>query len=212
MVVTAIIHVNRMPDWLVMNVGKYTGGGNTTTCWICNRVCSMGLISVASVCVVIAFPMLNYFQHLCHICCFIHLYSGLLSLSVKGAFVSSLQGILKYLHVQKIRDFHLQLYESIRLMEVWYIHNCLFLLYVNQDMKYSSHFQRIAEAYKEIRNEWGQCNITGSPKIFSSAWLILRCKGVLLITTETRKQGFAICISFIAYCYLCFNLVSWAEG
>ena len=62
-------------------------GGGTTTCWICNGDCSMGLLSVVSVCVMIAFPMLNYFQHLCHICCLVCLYSGLLSLSVKGAFI-----------------------------------------------------------------------------------------------------------------------------
>ena len=64
-----------------MNIGKYTGGGST-------GVCSMGLLSMASVCVVKAFTMLNYFQHLCHTCCFIHLYSGLLPLSVKGTSVS----------------------------------------------------------------------------------------------------------------------------
>lgn len=167
MVVTANIQVNRLFDWLIVNIGKYTGGGSTTTCWICNGVCSVGLLSVASVCVMIALPMLNYFQRLCHICCLIHVYSGLLSLSVKGTFVSSLQGILKYLHVQKILHVYLQLYESIRLMKVWYIHKYLFLQYAKQDMKYSSHFQRIAEAYREIRTEWRQCNITGSPKIFN---------------------------------------------
>jgi len=52
-------------------------------------------------------------------------------------------------------------------MKVWYIHKYLFLQYTNQDTKYSSHFQRIAEAYREIRNEWGHCNITASPKIFN---------------------------------------------
>jgi hypothetical protein len=48
----------------------------------------MGLLSMASVCAVIAFPILNYFQQLFHIGCLIHLYMSLLSLVLKGTFVA----------------------------------------------------------------------------------------------------------------------------
>lgn len=136
-----------------MNIGKYTGGGSTTTCWICIGVCSMGFLSMASVCVMIAFTMLNYFQRLYHICCLIHLYSGFIVIICKRNICIFSARDPKIFHVQNILHFYLQPYESIRLMKVWYIYKYLFLQYANQDTKYSSHFQRIAEACREIRNE-----------------------------------------------------------